>query len=221
MGWPFELSFLVFSPGGLTALLFALLLTWWCRRSASGGTYFAIGTLAWPKSSASPPRNAASGQLTDNRLRRPLRSGAYATSSACARHGLQLAVSLAVCCARGSAQATGEMVGEDEQAAQASGVPQLAAQAGRPGAEQLCFFAAPIMAPSPYRISYYPELPFTSSWTFDAVLPPGSMLRASAHCGDRARRGALYPRPRRVGRQPGPGPPDHAPGRTSPSQWCG
>jgi branched-chain amino acid transport system permease protein len=162
-GWPYALSFLI---GGLVALAFAMLIgvpTFRLR-----GTYFAIGTLglaevlritsanALPAVSSLPPAFVAAYDLT---LR------------------YELALALAAACIAASAWLLRSRVGlgmlavrEDEQAAQATGVGALRHKivalaisslfAGLAG----CLFAF-------YHVSYYPELPFEATWTFDAVLP--------------------------------------------------
>lgn len=157
---------LALACGGGTALAFAMIIgvpTFRLR-----GTYFAIGTLGLaevlrittanglPSVSSMPIDYVASYDLT-------------------ARY--ELALVLAAACVLVAGWLLRSRVGlgmlavrEDEQAAQATGVGALrhklvalavsALFAGLAGGT----FAF-------YHVSYYPELPFTATWTFDAVLP--------------------------------------------------
>ena len=162
-GWPYALSF---ASGGIVALAFAMVIgvpTFRLR-----GTYFAIGTLglaevlrittanALPAVSSMPPPFVAAYDLT---LR------------------YELALWLAAACVGVSAWLLRSRVGlgmlairEDEQAAQATGVGALRHKIVALGLSSLfAGLAGSVFAF--YHVSYYPELPFEPTWTFDSVLP--------------------------------------------------
>jgi branched-chain amino acid transport system permease protein len=162
-GWPFELTF---AAGGLTALVFGLLIgvpTFRLR-----GTYFAIGTLGLAEVLRITTANAlpAVSSLTTEYV---------AHYDLTARY--ELALALAAACVLTAWLLLRSRVGlgvlavrEDEQAAQASGVGSLPHKLVALALSSL-FAGLAGGAFAFYHISYYPELPFTSSWTFDAVLP--------------------------------------------------
>jgi len=162
-GWPFELTFI---GSGVIALAFALIVgvpTFRLR-----GTYFAIGTLglaevlrittanALPSVSSLPTQVVASYNLT-------------------ARY--EVALGLAIACVGAAWLVLRSRLGlgilairEDEQAAAASGVSSLRHKLLALGLSSLfAGLAGGLFAF--YHVSYYPELPFASSWTFDSVLP--------------------------------------------------
>jgi len=162
-GWPF---FVAFPSSGLLALVFAMIVgvpTFRLR-----GTYFAIGTLGL----AEVLRITTATQRTQvSSLRPDIVAGydltlrydlALALAGVCVLTAwwlLRSRVGLGICAIR-----------EDEEAAEASGVGALrhklialavsALFAGLAGGT----FAF-------YHVSYYPEMPFQPTWTFDAVLP--------------------------------------------------
>jgi branched-chain amino acid transport system permease protein len=162
-GWPFELTFI---GSGLVALAFALIVgvpTFRLR-----GTYFAIGTLglaevlrittanALPSVSSLPTDLVATYNLT---ARYEIALGLAITCIAVAWWLLRSRVGLGILAVR-----------EDELAAAASGVGSLRHKLIALGLSSLfAGLAGGLFAF--YHISYYPELPFAPSWTFDAVLP--------------------------------------------------
>ena len=162
-GWPFALTFL---GSGLIALAFALIVgvpTFRLR-----GTYFAIGTLglaevlrittanALPSVSSLPTDVVASYSLA---TRYEIALGLAVASIVAAWWLLRSRIGLGILAVR-----------EDEQAAAASGVGSLRHKLTALGVSSLfAGLAGGVFAF--YHISYYPELPFSSNWTFDAVLP--------------------------------------------------
>jgi branched-chain amino acid transport system permease protein len=162
-GWPFELTFL---GSGLVALTFALLVgvpTFRLR-----GTYFAIGTLGLAEVLRITTANALPSVSS-------LPIDVVATYNLAARY--EIALGLAVVCVGAAWWLLRSRVGlgilavrEDEHAAAASGVGSLRHKLIALGISSLfAGLAGGLFAF--YHISYYPELPFTSSWTFDSVLP--------------------------------------------------
>jgi branched-chain amino acid transport system permease protein len=162
-GWPFELTFL---GSGLVALTFALLVgvpTFRLR-----GTYFAIGTLGLAEVLRITTANALPSVSS-------LPTDVVATYNLVARY--EVALGLAVVCVGAAWWLLRSRVGlgilavrEDEHAAAASGVGSLRHKLIALGISSLfAGLAGGLFAF--YHISYYPELPFTSSWTFDSVLP--------------------------------------------------
>lgn len=162
-GLPFELTFI---GSGLTALVFALVVgvpTFRLR-----GTYFAIGTLglaevlrittanALPSVSSLPTDVVAEYSLP---LRYEIALGLTVVCIAAAWWLLRSRVGLGILAVR-----------EDEQAAVASGVWSLRHKLIALGLSSLfAGLAGGLFAF--YHISYYPELPFEPTWTFDSVLP--------------------------------------------------
>jgi branched-chain amino acid transport system permease protein len=162
-GWPFELTFVA---SGLLALGFALIIgvpTFRLR-----GTYFAIGTLGLAEVLRITTSNALPSISS-------LPTDVVASYSLAARY--EIALGLAVACVAAAWWLLRSRIGlgilavrEDEQAAAASGVGSL-----RHKLTALCVsslfagLAGGLFAF--YHISYYPELPFEATWTFDSVLP--------------------------------------------------
>ena len=162
-GWPFGVAFPL---SGLTALVFAMIIgvpTFRLR-----GTYFAIGTLGL----AEVLRITTATQRTQVSSLPPQ---LVATYDLTARY--ELALVLAACCVLTAWWLLRSRVGlgiqairEDEQAAEASGVTTLKHKVFALGVSSLfAGFAGGTFAF--YHVSYYPEMPFTPAWTFDAVLP--------------------------------------------------
>ncbi len=162
-GWPFELTFVC---SGLVALAFALIVgvpTFRLR-----GTYFAIGTLGLAEVLRITTANALPSVSS-------LPTEVVATYSLAARY--EVALGLAISCIAAAWWLLRSRVGlgilavrEDEQAAAASGVGSLRHKLIALGVSSLfAGLAGGLFAF--YHISYYAELPFGSSWTFDAVLP--------------------------------------------------
>jgi branched-chain amino acid transport system permease protein len=162
-GSPYPLAFVA---GGAMALAFAMIVgvpTFRLR-----GTYFAIGTLglaevlrittanALPAVSSLPTDYVASYDLT---LRYELALALAAVCVAVAAWLLRSRVGLGMLAVR-----------EDEQAAQATGVGPLRHKIAALAVSSL-FAGLAGGAFAFYHVSYYPELPFTPTWTFDAVLP--------------------------------------------------
>jgi branched-chain amino acid transport system permease protein len=162
-GWPFPVAFV---GGGALALVFALVVgvpTFRLR-----GTYFAIGTLglaevlrittanALPAVSSLPTDYVAAYDLT---LRYELALGLAAACVASAAWLLRSRLGLGIVAVR-----------EDEQAARATGVGSLRHKLLALGVSSL-FAGLAGGTFAFYHVSYYPELPFTPTWTFDAVLP--------------------------------------------------
>ena len=162
-GLPFALTFV---GSGLTALIFALIVgvpTFRLR-----GTYFAIGTLGLAEVLRITTANAlpnVSSLPTDivTAYSLPLR--------------YEIALGLAVVCIGVAWWLLRSRVGlgilavrEDEQAAVASGVWSLRHKLIALGLSSLfAGLAGGLFAF--YHISYYPELPFAPTWTFDSLLP--------------------------------------------------
>jgi branched-chain amino acid transport system permease protein len=162
-GWPFPLAFVC---SGLTALLFAMIIgvpTFRLR-----GTYFAIGTLGL----AEVLRITTATQLTQVSSLPPEYVAAYDLTT---RYELALALS-AVCVLsawwllRSRVGLGIRAIREDEEAAEASGVSSLRHKLVALALSSLfAGFAGGVFAF--YHISYYPEMTFAATWTFDAVLP--------------------------------------------------
>jgi branched-chain amino acid transport system permease protein len=162
-GWPFELTFL---GSGLVALLFGLVVgvpTFRLR-----GTYFAIGTLGLAEvlrittGNALPSVSSLPTEYVDRydlATRYELGLGLATACLAAAWWLLRSRTGLGILAVR-----------EDEHAAQASGVNGLRHKLVALGVSSL-FAGLAGGAFAFYHISYYPELPFAASWTFDAVLP--------------------------------------------------
>ena len=162
-GLPFVLTFV---GSGVTALIFALVVgvpTFRLR-----GTYFAIGTLglaevlrittanALPSVSSLPTDVVAAYSLP---LRYEVALGLAVVCIAVAWWLLRSRVGLGILAIR-----------EDEHAAVASGVWSLRHKLIALGLSSLfAGLAGGLFAF--YHISYYPELPFAPTWTFDSVLP--------------------------------------------------
>jgi branched-chain amino acid transport system permease protein len=162
-GWPFELTF---AAGGLTALVFGLIIGMPTFRLR--GTYFAIGTLGLAEVLRITTANAlpSVSSLTTEYVEHYDLAARY-----------ELGLALATACVLAAWLLLRSRVGmgvlavrEDEQAAQASGVSSLQHKLVALALSSL-FAGLAGGAFAFYHISYYPELPFTSSWTFDAVLP--------------------------------------------------
>jgi branched-chain amino acid transport system permease protein len=162
-GWPFEVTFV---GSGLVALIFALVVgvpTFRLR-----GTYFAIGTLGLAEVLRITTANALPSVSS-------LSTDVVATYSLALRY--EVALGLAVLCVAAAWWLLRSRVGlgilavrEDEQAAAASGVGGLRHKLIALGVSSLfAGLAGGLFAF--YHISYYPELPFTATWTFDSVLP--------------------------------------------------
>jgi branched-chain amino acid transport system permease protein len=162
-GVPFELAF---PCSGLLALVFAMIIgvpTFRLR-----GTYFAIGTLGL----AEVLRITTATQRTQVSSLRPEYVAAY---DLVARY--ELALVLACACVFVAWWLLRSRVGlgilalrEDEQAAEASGVSTLKHKLYALALSSL-FAGLAGGTFAFYHISYYPEVPFTPTWTFDAVLP--------------------------------------------------
>jgi branched-chain amino acid transport system permease protein len=162
-GWPFELTFI---GSGLVALVFAVVVgvpTFRLR-----GTYFAIGTLGLAEvlrittANALPSVSSLPTQYVD-------------TYSLAARY--ELGLGLATACVAAAWWLLRSRVGlgilavrEDEHAAQATGINSLRHKLVALGVSSL-FAGLAGGAFAFHGISYYPELPFAATWTFDAVLP--------------------------------------------------
>lgn len=162
-GWPFEITFLA---SGLLALAFALIIgvpTFRLR-----GTYFAIGTLGLAEVLRITTANAFPSITS-------LPTDIVASYSLAARYWIGLG--LAIACVVAAWWLLRSRVGlgilavrEDEQAAAASGVGSLHHKLIALGVSSLfAGLAGGLFAF--YHISYYPELPFEATWTFDSVLP--------------------------------------------------
>ena len=162
-GLPFELTFI---GSGLTALVFALIVgvpTFRLR-----GTYFAIGTLGLAEVLRITTANALPSVSS-------LPTDVVATYSLPLRY--EFALGLAVVCIAASSVLLRSRVGlgilavrEDELAAAASGVWSLRHKLIALGLSSMfAGLAGGLFAF--YHISYYPELPFEPTWTFDSVLP--------------------------------------------------
>ncbi len=162
-GWPFELTFI---GSGLVALIFALVVgvpTFRLR-----GTYFAIGTLGLAEVLRITTANALPSVSS-------LSTDLVATYSLALRY--EVGLGLAVLCVAAAWWLLRSRVGlgilavrEDEQAAAASGVGSLRHKLIALGVSSLfAGLAGGLFAF--YHISYYAELPFTATWTFDSVLP--------------------------------------------------
>jgi branched-chain amino acid transport system permease protein len=162
-GWPFELAFPL---SGLLALVFAMVIgvpTFRLR-----GTYFAIGTLGL----AEVLRITTATQRTQVSSLRPEYVAAYDLT---ARY--ELALALAAACVLAAWWLLRSRVGlgirairEDEEAAEASGVGSLRHKLIALGVSSL-FAGLAGGTFAWYHISYYPEMTFAPTWTFDAVLP--------------------------------------------------
>ncbi len=157
---------LAFAASGLTALLFAMIIgvpTFRLR-----GTYFAIGTLGLAevlRITTATNRTQVSSLPTDYVV-------AYDLT---ARY--ELALVLATACVLAAWWLLRSRVGlgirairEDEQAAEASGVGSLRHKLVALALSSL-FAGLAGGAFAFYHISYYPEMTFAPTWTFDAVLP--------------------------------------------------
>ncbi len=162
-GWPFPLAF---PMSGLLALVFAMIIgvpTFRLR-----GTYFAIGTLGL----AEVLRITTATQRTQVSSLPPQYVATYDLT---ARY--ELALALAGVCVLTAWWLLRSRVGlgiqairEDEQAAEASGVTTLKHKLIALAVSS--FFAGLAGGTFAfYHVSYYPEMPFTPAWTFDAVLP--------------------------------------------------
>jgi branched-chain amino acid transport system permease protein len=162
-GWPFPLAFVC---SGLTALVFAMIIgvpTFRLR-----GTYFAIGTLGL----AEVLRITTATNRTQVSSLPPEYVAAYDLT---ARY--ELALVLASACVLAAWWLLRSRVGlgmramrEDEEAAEASGVGSLRHKLVALGLSSL-FAGLAGGAFAFYHISYYPEMTFGPTWTFDAVLP--------------------------------------------------
>ncbi len=162
-GWPFPLAFPL---SGITALIFAMIIgvpTFRLR-----GTYFAIGTLGL----AEVLRITTATQRTQVSSMRP---DYVATYDLTLRY--ELALTLAALCVLTAWYLLRSRVGlgiqalrEDEQAAEASGVSTLKHKLIALAISSL-FAGLAGGTFAFYHVSYYPEMPFTPAWTFDAVLP--------------------------------------------------
>jgi len=162
-GWPFPLAFV---SSGVLALVFALVVgvpTFRLR-----GTYFAIGTLGLAEVARITTANALPAVSS-------LPTDYVATYDLTTRY--ELALGLAAACVLSAAWLLRSRVGlgilavrEDEQAAQATGVSSLRHKLLALAVSSL-FAGLAGGTFAFYHVSYYPELPFTSTWTFDAVLP--------------------------------------------------
>jgi branched-chain amino acid transport system permease protein len=162
-GWPFALTFAL---SGLIALAFALIVgvpTFRLR-----GTYFAIGTLGLAEVLRITVGNALPSISS-------LPIDIVATYSLALRY--EIALGLAVACVAAAWLVLNSRIGlgivavrEDEQAAAASGVGALRHKLFALSVSSLfAGLAGGLFAF--YHISYYPELPFEATWTFDSVLP--------------------------------------------------
>jgi branched-chain amino acid transport system permease protein len=162
-GWPFALTFFL---SGLLALVFALIVgvpTFRLR-----GTYFAIGTLGLAEVLRITTANALPSISS-------LPTEIVATYSLALRY--EIALALAVACVAAAWLVLNSRIGlgivavrEDEQAAAASGVGSLRHKLFALSVSSLfAGLAGGLFAF--YHISYYPELPFEATWTFDSVLP--------------------------------------------------
>jgi branched-chain amino acid transport system permease protein len=162
-GWPFTLSFIC---SGLLALAFALTIgvpTFRLR-----GTYFAIGTLGLAEVLRITTANALPSISS-------LPINVVATYSLAERY--EIALGLAIACVVAAWLVLRSRIGlgilavrEDEQAAAASGVGSLRHKLFALSVSSLfAGLAGGLFAY--YHISYYPELPFEATWTFDSVLP--------------------------------------------------
>jgi branched-chain amino acid transport system permease protein len=161
-GYPFTVAL---AAGGLAAVLFAMVIgvpTFRLR-----GVYFAIGTLgvgevlrlttanALPLISALPTELVATYNLT-SRYHLALALAAASTLTAYALLHSRLGLGILA-------------VREDEEAAQATGVDALRHKLAALALSS--FFAGLAGATfAYYHVSYYPELAFSPTWTFDAVL---------------------------------------------------
>jgi len=162
-GWPFPLTFVL---SGLLALAFALIIgvpTFRLR-----GTYFAIGTLGLAEVLRITTANALPSLSS-------LPIDVVADYSLATRYWV--ALGLAVACVLAAWGLLRSRLGlgilavrEDEQAAAASGVGSLRHKLMALSLSSLfAGLAGGLFAF--YHISYYPELPFEATWTFDSVLP--------------------------------------------------
>jgi branched-chain amino acid transport system permease protein len=162
-GWPFPLTFIL---SGLLALAFALIIgvpTFRLR-----GTYFAIGTLGLAEVLRITTANALPSLSS-------LPIGVVADYSLATRYWV--ALGLAVACVLAAWGLLRSRLGlgilavrEDEQAAAATGVSSLRHKLVALSLSSLfAGLAGGLFAF--YHISYYPELPFEATWTFDSVLP--------------------------------------------------
>jgi branched-chain amino acid transport system permease protein len=161
-GQPFALAFLA---GGLGAVLLAMLVgipTFRLR-----GVYFAIGTLGMAEALRITVGNTLPGVTA-------LPAEMIASYDLAARYELALGVAAATVLAAWllarSRLGLGIMaIREDEDAARASGVDALR---HKMAALAISSFFAGLAGGTFafYHVSYYPELPFSPLWTFDAVL---------------------------------------------------
>jgi branched-chain amino acid transport system permease protein len=162
-GWPFALTFCL---SGLLALAFALIIgvpTFRLR-----GTYFAIGTLGLAEVLRITTANALPSISS-------LPIDIVATYSLALRY--EIALGLAIACVAAAWLVLNSRIGlgivavrEDEEAAAASGVGSLRHKLFALSISSLfAGLAGGLFAF--YHISYYPELPFEATWTFDSVLP--------------------------------------------------
>lgn len=132
------------------------------------GTYFAIGTLGLAEVLRITSANAlpAVSSLTTDYVAQYDLAARYELGL-----GLAAACVLTAWLLLRSTTGLGVLaVREDETAAQASGVGSLRHKLVALGLSSL-FAGLAGGAFAFYHVSYYPELPFNSSWTFDAVLP--------------------------------------------------
>jgi branched-chain amino acid transport system permease protein len=162
-GLPYPLAFVC---SGLTALLFAMIIgvpTFRLR-----GTYFAIGTLGL----AEVLRITTATQRTQISSLPPAYVATYDLTT---RYELGLVMaSVCVLAAwwllRSRVGLGIQAIREDEEAAEATGVGSLRHKLIALGLSSLfAGFAGGLFAF--YHISYYPEMTFSPTWTFDAVLP--------------------------------------------------
>lgn len=161
-GWP---SPLAFGCGGLLALLFGLIIgvpTFRLR-----GVYFSIGTLGLAEA-----LRITTGNVLP--LVSALPTAYVATYDLGARY--EVALGLALACILSAWLLLRSRVGlgilavrEDEEAAQATGVGALRHKLLALALSSL-FAGLAGSTFAVYHVSYYPELPFSPTWTFDAVL---------------------------------------------------
>jgi branched-chain amino acid transport system permease protein len=162
-GWPIAIAF---PASGLIALLFAMIIG--VPTFRLHGTYFAIGTLGLAevlRITTATNRTQVSSLPTDY----------VAAYDLTARYELGLV--LASACVLAAWWLLRSRVGlgirairEDEEAAEASGVSSLRHKLIALALSSL-FAGLAGGAFAFYHISYYPEMTFAPTWTFDAVLP--------------------------------------------------
>jgi branched-chain amino acid transport system permease protein len=162
-GWPIVVAF---PASGLVALLFAMIIG--VPTFRLHGTYFAIGTLGLAevlRITTATNRTQVSSLPTDYVAVYDLTARyelGLVLASACVLAAwwlLRSRVGLGICAIR-----------EDEEAAEASGVSSLRHKLIALALSSL-FAGLAGGAFAFYHISYYPEMTFAPTWTFDAVLP--------------------------------------------------